>query len=148
MRFGGWSARTADCRLLLNARCFQEPPQSQLFCFSRSSPIPHRFLSVCPLRVCLFAVTLSRTRCLSLLSADATYSSPASSWVRAKTGFYFHFPGACLRLLGRSRTAGRRPTAREGPVVWTRSFQFPPALGGLVCRGLFSSTSWPPHCVL
>lgn len=63
---------------------FPEASRATHFC---SSPTSHLFLSIRPLRVRLFDS-------LSVLSEDATYLSPASSWVRAKTGFTFISP-AC-----------------------------------------------------
>lgn len=126
--------------------CFQDP--SHRTCFSRLFPISHLSLSVRPLQVRLFTLILSRTSYLSCLRMRPTCRQlPAGA---ARQGrFYFHFSSARLRLLGRSRTAGLRPTAREGPVVWTRSFfQFPPALWCSVCREHYDCSSLPPVCVL
>lgn len=81
-------------------------------------------------------------------SEDVTYLSPASLWVCARSGFTFISPGARLRLPGRSRAAGRRPTAKEGPVVWTRSFPSAPALGDCACGAARRCTWLSARCAL
>lgn len=113
---------------------------ARLLCFQELSP-PH--YSVClpfpisSFQFCLCASgTLSRPKmgCLCCLRMRPTcLQLPAGS---APRQVLLSFPWRAPSTMRRSRTAGRRPTAWEGPVVWTRSFQFPPALGSSVCRGL------------
>lgn len=98
--------------------CFQDPPHPNYFVFLSCFPFPiSSFFSSSPASQALRTDPLQDR--LSILPKDETYLSPASSWGCAKTGFTFISPGASSGLLGRSRTAGRRPTSRGDPVVWT-----------------------------
>lgn len=143
MRFGGWSAHTADCRLLLNA-----------WLVSRSRPSPNYsvFLARLPFLIAFFQFVRCESDflhypvqglavCHFVCGCDLLVAS-ASTWVRAKTGFTFISP-ARLRLLGGQGQLA--PAHSQG-----RSQEFdlflpvPSSLGVLVCRGLSSCTSWPP----
>lgn len=109
--------------------CFQEPPPPILF-FSLVFYFPSLPFSSSPasqaLRIDPVQDRLSclRMRPIRQLSAGSTPNR-----------FYFHFPGASLLLLRRSRTAGRRPTARGRSGGLDSFLPVPTSPGGLVCRG-------------
>ena len=155
---GGWAVTAADAirwsggglcapraagvtaRLL----CCEDPPHPILF-FSLVSHFPSLPFSSSPANQArrtepvqgrLSVLSESRTKFVCNLLVASFHLRPRLN------RFYFHFPG-CLGLLGRLRTAGRPPPARDSRVVWTHSSHFPPALGSSVCGGLCCSASLP-----
>lgn len=89
--------------------CFQEPPHPILF-FSLVSYFPSLpFSSSSASQALRIDPVQDRLSCLRMRPIGCQLSAGSTP-----NRFYFHFPGASLLLLRRSRTAGRRPTARGG----------------------------------
>lgn len=93
---------------------FQDPSHPNLF-FSLVSYFPPLLFSSSPASQALCTDPVQDW--LSVLSKDATYLSPASSWGRAKTGFTFISPARASECWRGQGQLGAGP--QPGKVLWS-----------------------------